>query len=103
MKRIILTAAAMLLAVAVPAFAQDGPPPPADIIAMGDTNHDGGIDRTEWAAMGAPVDFPEAADTNHDGKIDLAELTALFAQFQNGGAPPPPPAAAPPAPAPNPG
>lgn len=99
MKLIALTAAAMLLAVAAPAFAQ-GPPPPADIIAMGDTNHDGGIDKTEWAAMGAPVDYPEEADTNHDGKIDLAELTALFAQFQGGGAPPPPPAPAPAAPAP---
>ena len=96
MKLVILTAAAMLLGVAAPAAAQDFPTPES-IIAMGDTNHDGGIDKTEWAAMGAPVDYPEEADTNHDGKIDLAELTALFAQFQNGGAPPPPAQAAPPA------
>jgi len=101
MKLITFIPVAVLLAIATPAFAQ-GPPPPADIIAMGDTNHDGGIDKTEWAAMGAPVDFPAEADTNNDGKIDLAELTALFAQFQGGGAPPPPPAPAAP-PAPNPG
>ena len=99
MKLLTLTAAAALIAFAVPAMAQDIPSPES-IIAMGDTNHDGGIDKTEWAAMGAPVDYPEAADTNHDGKIDLAELTALFATFQGGGAPPPPPA--PPAPAPAP-
>jgi hypothetical protein len=96
MKTIIITAATMLLAFAAPALAQDIPSPES-IIAMGDTNHDGGIDKTEWAAMGAPVDFPEQADTNHDGKIDLAELTALFATFQGGGGGPPPP---PPAPAP---
>jgi hypothetical protein len=98
MKAIILTAALTLAVFATPALAQDFPTPES-IIAMGDTNHDGGIDKTEWAAMGAPVDYPEQADTNHDGKIDLAELTALFAQFQGGGAPPPPP---PPAPAPEP-
>jgi len=84
----LIAAALGLTMFAAPAFAQ---PAPEDIIAMGDTNHDGGIDKTEWAAMGAPVDFPEAADTNHDGKIDLAELKALFATFQGGGAPPPPP------------
>lgn len=99
MKIVTVAAALILLGLAAPAFAQ-GPPPPEDVIAQGDTNHDGGIDKAEWAAMGVPFDFPEAADTNHDGKIDLAELTALFAQFQGGGAPPPPPPAAAPPPPP---
>ena len=89
MKTVIFTAAAMLLAVAAPALAQDIPSP-QQIIAENDKNGDGAIDRAEWAASPAPIPFPEEADTNHDGKIDLAELTALFAQFQGGGAPPPP-------------
>jgi hypothetical protein len=83
-------ACAALLLTALPAFAQDGPPPPADVMAQADTNHDGAIDKAEWAASPAPIPFPEEADTNHDGKIDLAELTALFAQFQSGQLPPPP-------------
>jgi hypothetical protein len=96
MKIVLLTTALAVLAFAAPAHAQDGPPPPADVIAQADTNHDGGIDKMEWAASPAPIPFPEEADTNHDGKIDLAELTALFAQFQSGQLPPPP-AAPPPA------
>jgi hypothetical protein len=97
MKHLIVCAALAVGLFALPAMAQDIPSPES-IIAMGDTNHDGAIDKTEWGAMGAPVPFPEDADTDHDGKITLAELTALFAQFQGGGAPPPPPAQAAPAP-----
>jgi hypothetical protein len=74
-----------LLATALPAMAQDGPPPAEDVMAMVDTNHDGAIDAMEWAASPAPIPFPVEADTNKDGKIDLAELKALFAQFQNQG------------------
>ncbi|MBV9550974.1 MAG: hypothetical protein JO256_15000, partial [Alphaproteobacteria bacterium] len=81
--------AIVLVSFAVPALAQDIPTPEA-VIAMVDTNKDGGIDPMEWAAGPAPIPYPAEADTNHDGKIDLAELTALFAQFQGGGAPPPP-------------
>ena len=91
MKIVILTAVLALLAVAAPACAQDGPPPPADVIAQADKNGDGAIDAAEWAASPAPIPFPVEADTNKDGKIDLAELTALFAQFQSGQLPPPPP------------
>jgi len=102
MKRITLAiAATMLMGIAMPAFqaarAQDIPEP-SQVIKDNDKNGDGAIDKAEWAASPAPIPFPEEADTNHDGKIDLAELTALFAQFQGGGAPPPPPPA--PAPAP---
>jgi hypothetical protein len=86
--------------VAAPALAQDIPTP-QQIIADNDKNGDGAIDRAEWAASPAPMPFPEDADTNHDGKIDLAELTALFAQFQEGGAPPPAQTAPAPTPAPN--
>jgi hypothetical protein len=93
MKAFIFATATLLLSATMPAFPQDGPPPAEDVIAMGDTNHDGAIDHAEWAAMGAPIPFPEEADTNHDGKIDLAELKALFAQFQSGQLPPPPPPA----------
>ncbi len=99
MKTVYLAAALALAAFVAPAAAQDFPTPES-IVAMGDSNHDGGIDKTEWGAMGAPVPFPDEADTDHDGKISLAELTALFAQFQGGGAPPPPPPAQA-APAPN--
>ena len=85
MKTKILLGAVFLFGFPGLALAQ---PAPEDIVTQGDANHDGGIDKTEWAAMGAPVDFPEQADTNKDGKIDLTELRALFAQFQNGGPPP---------------
>ena len=77
-------AAAILLAFAAPALAQDIPSPES-VIAMVDTNKDGGIDPMEWAAGPAPIPYPAEADTNKDGKIDLAELTALFASFQNQG------------------
>ena len=100
MKVLVASAVLTLAAFAAPALAQDIPSP-QQIIQENDKNGDGAIDKAEWAASPAPVPFPEEADTNHDGKIDLAELTALFAQFQGGGAPPPPPAPA--APAPNPG
>ncbi len=97
MKTAQLAAAALaMMAFAVPALAQDIPTP-QEVMAMVDTNKDGGIDPMEWAAGPAPIPYPAEADTNHDGKIDLAELTALFAQFQGGGAAPPP---APPTPAP---
>jgi len=90
MKHAKLVAATLtLMTFAAPAMAQDIPTPEA-VMAMVDTNKDGGIDPMEWAAGPAPIPYPAEADTNHDGKIDLAELTALFAQFQNGGAPPPP-------------
>lgn len=95
MKRLLLPA---LLFFATPALAQDFPTP-EQIIADVDTNRDGGIDRTEWAASPAPVPFPDQADTNMDNKIDLMELTALFAAFQAGGGqlpPPPPPPQTPP-------
>jgi hypothetical protein len=97
MKTITLAVTA-LLALTLPALAQDFPTP-QEIIAQNDKNGDGAIDHAEWAASPAPVPFPEEADTNHDGKIDLAELSALFAQFQAGGPPPPPPQVAPTAPA----
>ena len=93
--------ASALLTIAAPALAQDIPTP-QQVISDNDKNADGAIDKTEWAASPAPFPFPEEADTNHDGKIDLAELTALFAQFQDGGAPPPPAAAPAPGPAPAP-
>jgi hypothetical protein len=83
-----------------PVFAQDIPAP-EQIIADNDKNHDGGIDKAEWAASPAPIPFPEEFDANKDGKIDLSELQAMFASFfQGGGAPPPaaPPLPAPPAP-----
>ena len=80
-----------LLLLAAPAPAQDFPTP-EQVIADIDTNRDGGVDRSEWAASPAPVPFPDAGDVNMDGKIDLAELTELFRAFQaNGGQLPPPP------------
>lgn len=84
--------AAALTLLSLPAFAQEGPPPAEDVMAMVDTNHDGFISPEEWAASPAPIPYPAEADTNHDGKIDLAELKALFAAFQSGQLPPPPPA-----------
>ncbi|HEX2759779.1 MAG TPA: hypothetical protein VHM27_04660 [Rhizomicrobium sp.] len=95
MKHILTAAAAAaLLACAAPALAQDIPTP-EQVIADNDKNGDGAIDKMEWANSPAPFPFPDEFDANKDGKIDLAELKALFASFQNGGAPPPP---APPAP-----
>jgi hypothetical protein len=84
MKIATLAAALTLTVFAAPALAQDIPTPEA-VMAMVDTNKDGGIDPMEWAAGPAPIPYPAEADTNKDGKIDLAELTALFASFQNQG------------------
>ena len=84
---------------ALPAFAQDVPPP-EQIVADNDRNSDGGIDRTEWAASPAPIPFPDEFDANKDSKIDVTELRTMFETMFGGGAPPPPAPAAPQAPPP---
>ena len=78
---------------ALPASAQDVPPP-EQIVAENDKNSDGGIDRMEWAASPAPIPFPDEFDANKDNKIDLAELRTMFETMFGGGAPPAAPAPA---------
>jgi hypothetical protein len=96
----ILAALCLCACGALPALAQDIPPPD-QIVAENDKNKDGGIDPTEWAASPAPIPFPAEYDANKDNKINVAELEAMFAAMFGGGGPPPGPApAAPAAPAP---
>ena len=96
MKRI-LTGLCLATCFALPAAAQDIPPP-TQIVAENDKNMDGGIDRMEWAASPAPIPFPEEFDANKDNKISVAELTTMFETMFGGGGPPPGPAPAAPAP-----
>jgi len=87
MRRLLI---ALALAAATPVLAQDGPPPPEQVVADNDRNGDKAIDPSEWPAE-APIPYPAEADTNKDGKIDVPELAELFRRYIAGEIPPPQP------------
>ncbi len=68
-----------------PAATQNQPPRPTIMFNLLDTNHDGAVDKDEFAAL-SNATF-ESLDTNHDGKLTADELGARFGQMlgQRGG------------------
>lgn len=66
----LVTASALLLAST--AFADDEPP----TFEKADTNGDGGVDATEYAATKMEPDFAEF-DVDKDGKLNAAEFEEL--------------------------